>query len=49
MTLPTIPTDLSVANQSFPSFRSDLNLILDAIKQNHAGSSRPAGFADCDT
>lgn len=42
MTLPTIPTDLSVANQSFPSFRSDLNLILDAIKQNHAGSSRPA-------
>ena len=42
MTLPTIPTDLSVANQSFPSFRTDLNLILDAIKQNHAGSSRPA-------
>lgn len=42
MTLPTIPTDLSVANQSFPSFRSDLNAILDAIKQNHAGSSRPA-------
>ena len=41
MTLPTIPTDLSVANQSFPSFRSDLNQILDAIKQNHAGSSRP--------
>ena len=41
MTLPTIPTDLSVANQSFPSFRTDLNLILDAIKQNHAGSSRP--------
>ena len=42
MTLPTIPTDLSVANQSFPSFRSDLNQILDAIKQNHAGSSRPS-------
>lgn len=42
MTLPTIPTDLSVANQSFPSFRTDLNLILDAIKQNHAGTSRPA-------
>ena len=36
------PTDLSVANQSFPSFRSDLNLILENISQFHAGTSRPS-------
>ena len=44
MTLPTLPTDLAVANQSFPAFRSDLNAVLDAIKQNHAiaSSTRPA-------
>lgn len=44
MTLPSLPTDLAVANQSFPSFRSDLNAVLDAIKQNHAiaSSTRPA-------
>ena len=44
MTLPTLPTDLAVANQSFPAFRTDLNLVLDAIKQNHAiaSSTRPA-------
>jgi|11_taG_2_1085331.scaffolds.fasta_scaffold02751_4 hypothetical protein len=44
MTLPSLPTDLAVANQSFPSFRSDLNEVLDAIKQTHAiaSSTRPA-------
>jgi len=44
MTLPTLPTDLAVANQSFPAFRSDLNAVLDAIKQNHAiaSSTRPS-------
>tara|TARA_Y100001972_G_C7661193_1_gene333533 strand:- start:1898 stop:2803 length:906 start_codon:yes stop_codon:yes gene_type:complete len=36
------PSDLQVANQSFPSFRSDLNLILEHITQNHAGTSRPS-------
>jgi len=35
------PTDLQVANQSFPSFRSDLNLILEHVTQFHAGTSRP--------
>jgi len=44
MTLPSLPTDLAIANQSFPAFRSDLNVVLDAIKQNHAiaSSTRPA-------
>ena len=44
MTLPSLPTDLAVANQSFPAFRSDLNAVLDAIKQTHAiaSSTRPA-------
>ena len=36
------PSDLQVANQSFPSFRSDLNLILDHFSQFHAGTSRPS-------
>ena len=36
------PTDLQVANQSFPSFRSDLNLILEHVTQFHAGTSRPS-------
>ena len=36
------PSDLQVANQSFPSFRSDLNLILEHVTQNHAGTSRPS-------
>ena len=36
------PSDLQVANQSFPSFRSDLNLILEHLTQNHAGTSRPS-------
>tara|TARA_R100001460_G_scaffold6687_2_gene17412 strand:- start:114 stop:842 length:729 start_codon:yes stop_codon:yes gene_type:complete len=36
------PSDLQVANQSFPSFRSDLNLILEHLTQFHAGTSRPS-------
>ena len=36
------PSDLQVANQSFPSFRSDLNLILEHFSQFHAGTSRPS-------
>ena len=36
------PSDLQVANQSFPSFRSDLNLILEHFTQFHAGTSRPS-------
>ena len=36
------PSDLQVANQSFPSFRSDLNLILEHVTQFHAGTSRPS-------
>tara|TARA_Y100001937_G_scaffold56639_1_gene77818 strand:+ start:22 stop:762 length:741 start_codon:yes stop_codon:yes gene_type:complete len=35
------PTDLQVANQSFPSFRDDLNRILEHFTQFHAGTSRP--------
>ena len=35
------PSDLQVANQSFPSFRSDLNTILEHGTQFHAGTSRP--------
>jgi len=36
------PSDLQVANQSFPAFRSDLNLILEHFTQFHAGTSRPS-------
>lgn len=35
-------TDFTVANQSFPSFRSDLNTILGAINTLNSGSSRPS-------
>lgn len=34
--------DLQVANQSFPSFRTDLNEILQAIYTNQSGTSEPA-------
>jgi hypothetical protein len=34
--------DLNIANQSFPSFRSDLNNALTALNSNHIGSSRPS-------
>ena len=35
--------DLNIANQSFPSFRSDLNNALSAIQTTHSGTSRPTG------
>jgi hypothetical protein len=34
-------TDTNLANQGFPSFRSELNNILSALNSNHIGSSRP--------
>ena len=34
--------DMNIANQSFPSFRSDLNNALTALNSNHIGSSRPS-------
>jgi hypothetical protein len=33
---------MNIANQSFPSFRSDLNNALTALNSNHIGASRPA-------
>jgi hypothetical protein len=35
--------DLVIANQSFPSFRSDLNSALQAINTTQSGTSRPSG------
>ena len=35
-------TDFTIANQSFPSFRSDLNTVLSAINTSNSGSSRPS-------
>ena len=35
--------DLVINNQSFPSFRSDLNSALQAIQTTHSGTSRPTG------
>jgi len=35
--------DLVIANQSFPSFRSDLNSALQAIQTTHSGTSLPTG------
>ena len=35
--------DLVIANQSFPSFRTDLNSALQAINTSHSGTSRPSG------
>ena len=35
--------DLNIANQGFPSFRSDLNNALSAIQTTHSGTSRPTG------
>jgi hypothetical protein len=34
---------MNIANQSFPSFRSDLNNALSAINSMHSGTSRPSG------
>jgi hypothetical protein len=35
--------DLVISNQSFPSFRSDLNSALQAIQTSHSGTSLPTG------
>lgn len=35
--------DLVIANQSFPSFRTDLNSALQAIYTSHSGTSLPSG------
>jgi len=35
--------DYNIANQSFPSFRTDLNNALGAINTSNSGSSRPSG------
>jgi len=35
--------DLVIANQSFPSFRTDLNSALQAINTTHSGTSLPSG------
>ena len=35
-------SDVSLANQGFADFRSELNLILAAFNTSHSGSSRPA-------
>jgi len=35
--------DYNIANQSFPSFRSDLNNALSAIQTNNSGTSLPSG------
>ena len=34
--------DYDIANQSFPSFRSDLNSVLEAINTSNSGTSRPS-------
>lgn len=33
--------DYNIANQGFPSFRSDLNLVLSAINTNNLGTTAP--------
>ena len=38
----TQATDYTIDNQSFPSFRTDLNTVLGAINTTNSGSSRPA-------
>ena len=35
-------SQISIDNQSFPNFRSNLNNTLNALASNHIGSSRPA-------
>ena len=35
--------DYNIANQTFPSFRSDLNNALSAIQTTNSGTSRPTG------
>ena len=33
--------DYDIANQSFPSFRADLNGVLEAVNTSNSGTSRP--------
>ena len=35
-------TDFTIANQSFPSFRTDINTVLSAINTMNSGTSRPS-------
>ena len=35
-------TDFTIANQSFPDFRTDLNTVLGAINSSNSGTSRPS-------
>lgn len=35
-------TDFTIANQSFPNFRTDLNTVLGAINSSNSGTSRPS-------
>ena len=37
--------DMNIANESFPSFRTDLNNALSALNTMHSGTSRPSGAA----
>ena len=37
--------DMNIANQSFPSFRTDLNNALSALNTMHSGTSSPSGAA----
>jgi hypothetical protein len=39
-------TDVSLANQAFGTFRSELNNILEAVNTNHIGASRPTSAAN---
>jgi len=34
--------DYDIANQSFPSFRADLNGVLEAVNTSNSGTSRPS-------
>ena len=38
-------SDFTIANQSFPDFRTDLNTVLGAINSSNSGTSRPSGAA----
>jgi len=38
--------DYNIANQSFPSFRTDLNNVLSAINTSNSGTSRPSGAVE---
>jgi hypothetical protein len=38
--------DYNIANQSFPSFRTDLNNVLSAVNSSNSGTSRPSGAVE---